>query len=708
MIAIFKREFKNFFQNVMGWVFIAAMVFIAALYFDAYNIGAGRCDIINVLISLVMIFAFAIPVLTMRILSEERKNKTDQLVLTAPVKVGSIVFGKFLAVMSVMLITTLAIGGFLLLIAKYAEIEWCVNFVAMFGFFLYGCACIALCMFVSAFTESQVIAAILGIVAMFFVYIAEGIEQLLIGRGNKLLEVIAKGINVFDYSERFDVFLSGILDVKAVLYFISMIVVFLFLTTSVISRRRYTYSLKNIGFVIFRVAVPVVVIAIAVAANILVLKVPSQYTEMDVTKNKLYSLSDETKQFLDGFDENVKIYVYASENSKDEAIDRILSNYVNYCDNILVEYKDPNVSPKFYTNFTDETPTYNSVFMESSDNKKFIDYNDMFVQDYGYDEYGNMSQSVSLDVEGKITSGLNYLENGVSAKIYVLNGHNEAPLEEGYFNVLNKNNIQVDDISLITEDIPEDCELLLINGPTDDLSKADADKIIEFLKQGGNVIITLGLVDDVDTTMPNFSRVLKYFELSVDNGLIVDDKMCFQTPYYIVADVLNNVITQDVYDQKYVLMPYAKGITYNESSENVFVTTFLTSSGYSYEKLNLNDINDYMYSEGDPEGPFNMGLVAKCGDNEGTAYVFATSLIFSDVTDEITSNSSVTIFMNVVGESIDTDSAGMVVVPVRKISTQPFMITEQIGITIFMILWIVVPAALLVIGFIIWFRRRRK
>ena len=101
MWAIFKREFKNFFQNVIGWVFIASMVFVSALYFNAYNINAGMSDILYVLVRLLMIMIFSLPVLSMRILSEEKKNKTDQLTLTAPISVGKIIIGKYLVLVVV-------------------------------------------------------------------------------------------------------------------------------------------------------------------------------------------------------------------------------------------------------------------------------------------------------------------------------------------------------------------------------------------------------------------------------------------------------------------------------------------------------------------------------------------------------------------------------------------------------------------------------
>ena len=180
MLAVFKREFRSFFQNVIGWVFIATMVFVAALYFYAYNISYGLSDIVSLLYRLLTIMIFSIPVLVMRILTEERKQKIDQLTLTAPVKVGSIIWGKYLAMCAIYTVTVLVISSFILLISSYITIDWGINLLAVFGFLLYGFACIAVCMFITSFTESQVIAAIVSIIVMFIIYMMCGVVELFV------------------------------------------------------------------------------------------------------------------------------------------------------------------------------------------------------------------------------------------------------------------------------------------------------------------------------------------------------------------------------------------------------------------------------------------------------------------------------------------------------------------------------------------------
>lgn len=714
MCAIFKREFKNFFQNVIGWVFIAAMIFIASLYFRAYNIIGAQPDIRLVLVNLLMIMIFAIPVLSMRILTEDKKNKVDQLTLTSPASIGKIVAGKYLSMLAVLGITTVAIGAFLLLIAKYTTIDWGINGVALFGFLLYGGACIAICLFVSSFTESQVIAAIVSIVSMFIVYLMSGIQYLFEGTENKVFAFIGNVINVLNLNERYEILLGGILDIKVIIYFISVILVFLFLTTQVIQKRRFTVSVKNMSMQAFSISMIVIVLAIAVFGNYAISLLPQKYTEFDITSNRLYSLCDVTKETVAEISSPVKIYVYIDEDSKDETVDKILSKYVELNNNISVEYVDPNKSPKFYEKYTDKSPSYkNCLFMEMNDRTKYIDYESMYVSDYVFDDsIGQYTETVSYDIEGQITSGLDYLASGRSpVSIVGITGHDENAISQGYLDAIAKANYEYEELTLLGNEIPTDCKLLFINAPATDFSSDDADKVIAYLENGGQVIITLGIVDNIPEKMPNFNKILSYFEITTSNGLIVDTESFSQSPFFIIPKVSSNIVTEGVYDKKPVWMPYAKPLYTNEESSEVSAVAFLTTTDGAFNKTNLESDIDYNYNEGDPVGPFDVGMTVTKGDSDGSlgrAYVLASPFIFSDEVDEMASNSSVTMFMNIANSCAGGDASSAKVVPTKSMDAEAFIIDNAGGVLIFIVLMLVVPLALLITGFVIWTKRRKK
>lgn len=708
MLAVFKREFRSFFQNVIGWVFIATMVFVAALYFYAYNISYGLSDIVSLLYRLLTIMIFSIPVLVMRILTEERKQKIDQLTLTAPVKVGSIIWGKYLAMCAIYTVTVLVISSFILLISSYITIDWGINLLAVFGFLLYGFACIAVCMFITSFTESQVIAAIVSIIVMFTIYMMSGVVELFDASQNEVLKTIAKGINLFNFYERFETFFYGILDAKAIIYFISFIVVFVFLTIQSVQKRRYTTSVKNLSVGAYSIVSIIAVIAIFVGLNIGVKYIPESYTQTDLTLNKLYSISDVTKDVVADITSPVTIYVYGSEETKNDMLDKVLGKYSRLSSYINVEYANPADNSAFYSNYTDTEPSVNSVIIESAERTKVIDYNDMFIVDYDYE---TNETTTSYDIEGQITAGLNYINNGVSDKVYVTTGHNEVDLDVACTDAIEKQNYSYESLNLTENDIPKDCKLLLINAPSEDFTDEEADKIYQFADKGGDVFIVLDILDDIDVSMPNFNSLLEYYNVTSLNGLMVDLKSFNGSPFFIIPNVGDNPATTGVYNKKPVWLPYAKALgIYDENVTDCVVSPWLTSTNSSYLKANATEYDDYMFNpETDKGGPFDVAVTSTKTIAEGidtNCYVVGSIYMFTQEANQPTGNANITIFSNIINQGIGNDESS-VVIPVKTTGTERFIITNSTGIIIFIFLLVVIPVVLLIAGFVIWSKRRK-
>ena len=232
MIAIYKRELKSFFHSFVGWLFIAATLFMMGIYFTVFNMLAGYPTISYVLQSIVFLFIITIPILTMRSLSEERKYKTDQLILTAPVSVGKIVMGMYFALVTVLAIPTVIIGLTPFALMQAGEFQLGISYSSLLGFFLYGCLALAVGLFLSSLTESVVISAVLTMVVLFLGYIMSGLCNILSSSGTTLFsEVLSKVLYCFDMVSRFDMLSSGYFQVEAVAYYITLTVFVLFCTT---------------------------------------------------------------------------------------------------------------------------------------------------------------------------------------------------------------------------------------------------------------------------------------------------------------------------------------------------------------------------------------------------------------------------------------------------------------------------------------------
>lgn len=175
MLAIYKREFKSYFQSIIGCVFVAFLVAFTGIYFTAYNLNAGYPYFSYTLSGSLIVFIVGIPLITMRSFAEERKNKTDQLLLTAPVSLTKIVLGKYLAMISVVAIPNLIFCLFPLLIKMNGTAYLKTDYISIGVFFLLGCVYVAIGMFMSALTESQMIAFITTFGLLLVLYLWNGI-----------------------------------------------------------------------------------------------------------------------------------------------------------------------------------------------------------------------------------------------------------------------------------------------------------------------------------------------------------------------------------------------------------------------------------------------------------------------------------------------------------------------------------------------------
>lgn len=233
MAAIFRREFRAYFHTPLGYVIIAAAYFFTGYYFFTYNIYGGTTDFTQLYSLLFSVVLFLIPVLTMRLMSEEMKSKTDQLLLTAPISRLSIVMGKYFSAICVFLI---AIAGTLvtaIIASFYGKVDWpCVigNFI---GLFLLGIAQIAICLFLSSITESQVIAAVLGFAVSLFLLLVDAISYVV---SSDFLKEIFKYIS---FNERYSPFTLGVIELKNVIFFISIAALFCAFSTATLERKRW-------------------------------------------------------------------------------------------------------------------------------------------------------------------------------------------------------------------------------------------------------------------------------------------------------------------------------------------------------------------------------------------------------------------------------------------------------------------------------------
>jgi len=709
MIAIYKRELRAFFQSMTGWLFVAATMFITGMYFMAINLLSGYSSVSNTVASSLFIYLITIPILTMRILSEERKQKIDQLILTAPVSIGKIVAGKYLAMCTVLLIPIMVVASYPIIISNFGTISYAEDYTVILGFLLYGMAAVAMGLFISSITENQVIAAIVSFGAMFATYMMTAITSLITSSENVITKIAATVLNVFDFSGRFDKLLNGQFDISVFVYYMTMIVMFLFLTSQSIQKRRYSVSTKNLKVGAYSVGMIVVAVVAAVFVNLLVAELPDKYTKFDVTADRLYSLSDETIAYVEGLQEDVKIYVLVSEESKDPVLDSILMKFTDLTERISVEYKDPVKNPTFYKQYTaDGGMTLNSLIVESDKRYRVVDYNDVYEYTIDYTTY---TQTVTgYDAEGQVVSAVSYVLSDKMPKAYMITGHDEVALDVTFSEAIEKQNITLEELGLLTVDaVPSDAEFVLISAPGTDYSEEDAQKVIDYVEAGGQLFVTAFLGDSIAENQPNFQKILDCFNVEIVDGLLVekDSNHYYGDPTYLLPEVMNTYLTTGVYGEKYVFAPYAQGIKATEDDETTVVSILQTSEG-AYSKADIAHATTYDKEEGDIDGPFDIGVYVKktYGENTAGMFLFTSANIFTDSADSMVANANLTIFNNCIAEYIDSDIETLVI-PSKTFSAESLMISAGTGMFIGLLMAVVIPLVLLITGFIVWYQRRK-
>lgn len=234
MWAIWKREVQAYFYQPIAYVLIGLFFLISSIYFTMGTVAAGYAEINTLLQNIIFLFTFIIPILTMRILTEDRKNGTEVLLVTSPVDVTQIVLGKFLASFTVFLVmfaSTLLYLVILYILGGQPEVPMLIG--GYLALLLVGGAFVSIGVFASSLTENQIVAAIISFVILLLVNLMDAIVYYVGGFFGKVLDV-------FSLLSRYQDMNSGILDLTSVIYYLSFTAVFLFLTTRVIDKRRWS------------------------------------------------------------------------------------------------------------------------------------------------------------------------------------------------------------------------------------------------------------------------------------------------------------------------------------------------------------------------------------------------------------------------------------------------------------------------------------
>ena len=234
MGAVYRREMGAFFSSSIAYIFLAVFYFFSGFFFYTSCLSASTTDMSGAFSSVFIIIIFLIPIMTMKLFSEEKKQKTEQGLLTAPVSLTGIVCGKYFSALTLYSIGIAIFFVYALILEYFGNVEWSVVIGNFIGLFMLGAAFISVTLFISALTENQVIAAIGGFLSLMLLYMIDVIGK------SVPIEFVSNILVKLSVYSRYYEFTTGIFNLASGLYFISIAVIFNFLTVRTFEKRRWS------------------------------------------------------------------------------------------------------------------------------------------------------------------------------------------------------------------------------------------------------------------------------------------------------------------------------------------------------------------------------------------------------------------------------------------------------------------------------------
>lgn len=435
-----------------------------------------------------------------------------------------------------------------------------------------------------------------------------------------------------------------------------------------------------------------VAVAIVIMINMVAGQFPERWKNMDLSSNNLYEITDQSKALLKSLDKKVEIHILAEKDTTDERIKVFVEKYAGLSKKVSVKWTDPVLHPTVLTANNAESNTI-VVSCEDTGKSTKIAMGDIITYDETSYYYYGTYEETSFDAEGQLTSAVNYVVNDKTQKIYYTAGHGEQTLSDTLSDLFTKSNFSTEEINTLVEtEIPEDCELLFLYGPTTDFTEDEVKNISTYLQNGGNVLYLMG---ETDKDMPNINGLLKEYGMEVVEGYMADMERCYQqNPYYVFPTLSVSGDMAANLESEMVLMLYPRGMqTVDPARDTITVESFMSTSSSGGYKVT---------EEAQEQGSYVLGAVATEEEARLTV-ITSDTLVNESITKSYTTLENNTLFMNAVTSNFDEVSN--VSIEAKSLATT-YNTMQRIGLSTLIVI-VGVPLVILVGGFVTWLKRRK-
>lgn len=452
----------------------------------------------------------------------------------------------------------------------------------------------------------------------------------------------------------------------------------------------------------------VLVIVIVILLNTLVYIIPTKYTHIDTTYEKLFTLSEQTQTLLTGLSEEISIYHLCAGAVEDENISELLKKYSSLSPSITVTVKDTSLYPNFHLEYTDEDLANNSLIVVGAKRNRIVSYYDIYKSSSAEYEYYEIYDV--FNGESALTSAIDYVISDNLPKMYYTEGHSESMISDTLKDLIKQENIELSSLTLNgLESIPDDADCILMFSPSRDISVTEKNMFIEYMSNGGKMIIVSYYTEN---DMPQFNELLKYYSLKLEKGIVFESdgsKYVPKYPYFIYPNIQSHTVTDPIINENlHILFPLSQGIVQtDEVRETITVEELITTNDTSYSKIDISSETSAKEDQ-DISGPFALAVAVTEQTETATSQLilFSTSQFLDENVNSSVAGANYDLFLNSIGWLCEKESS--IAVHSKDIYSTSVAVPDTASRLIFILIVILIPAIFIIIAAVVTKIRKNR
>lgn len=687
MYSIWKKELKGYYTSLSTYVYYAMYFLILGVYFVKSCLGSYSTEFgyyaLSKAFAAVLLMA---PLFTMHLLAQEKKNRTEQLLLTAPVSTFEVLFGKFLATAIVLVVPFVLSVGYPIYVAQCGKMSIRFLLGAYLATILVCMVVLAIGMLVSSLTSNMVLAVILAYGVYLVVFLGKIVENFVPSDG---LYQMLHSLSVYNI---YYAMVSGIVRSGDVLYLCILTVFFLAVSWLVV-------EYKRLGLTRFlvRLAVWVVVCAGLTGISLSTSKV------FDCTAEQLLTFSKDTKKVVSDITTDTDIYYLGERSRVNATYQELLAQYAQMNDKVHIHYKNVQSDQEFRNKYLANVSSVSETSMVVVGADKYVYLN---AEDYvSTIQTSTYSYKSTLELENQLTSAIHYVNSEDSHKVYYVTGHGESVLDTAFSNMLRMNDYELKELNLqeklnsIEATIPDGCEALIIDAPQTDYSDDEIAALQQYMNDGGRIFVA---IDPLNEDLEKFDAFMEDYGLQLQTGVLVEgteNNYVYDTAYYLMPEIQFHTITKNLEENHLsVLTMTSKGIKKNGQANGYTCTDLLTTSAKAFAKVSDFE-NVTTKGEEDVSGSFSVATLSE-KEQEGKILLLTSDIFFNDEVDADCAGGNRQFFLSAINYLSGNNETG-IMISGKEVGDQVALYPNTTQNFVKAIAIVVVPLLMLVIGMIV-------